>query len=52
MAEASEQGDNAGGQTIRISLQRLRQRCDLISIPWPGWKRNSNGLNLRCLFIL
>jgi hypothetical protein len=31
MAEATVQGVNAGEETIKVSLQRLRQRCDLIA---------------------
>jgi hypothetical protein len=31
MAEASNQGDNDGKENIKVSLQRLRQRCDLIA---------------------
>ena len=31
MAEASNQGDNGGEENIKVSLQRLRQRCDLIA---------------------
>ena len=31
MAEASNQGDNGGEGNIKVSLQRLRQRCDLIA---------------------
>jgi hypothetical protein len=31
MTEAADQARNAGEQTIKVSMQRLRQRCDLIS---------------------
>jgi hypothetical protein len=31
MTEAADQATNAGEQTIKVSMQRLRQRCDLIS---------------------
>ena len=30
-AEASDPGNNAAGETIKVSLQRLRHRCDLIT---------------------
>jgi hypothetical protein len=31
MAEATVQGVSGGEETIKFSLQRLRQRCDLIA---------------------
>ena len=30
VTEASDAGDSAAGETIKVSLQRLRHRCDLI----------------------
>jgi len=31
ITEANDPGNSSAGETIQVSLQRLRQRCDLIA---------------------